>query len=90
MREQAMEAHADAETARHPPEKDGHGESFPTEHEERGYRAEVEDDHEERGRPVNAPRLLWISELHLSLHYASRSLTLDALPVIWTRSTRTS
>jgi hypothetical protein len=50
--EQPMVAHADAQAARNPPQKNGHEQRFPSEKEKCGYGAYVERDHKESRNPV--------------------------------------
>src|SRR5258708_24453994 len=56
VREEAMVAHADAETPRNPPQQNRHQERFPAKREECSDGANVKCDHEKRRNPIYGPR----------------------------------
>jgi hypothetical protein len=54
--EEAMVAHAYAESSGKPPQKYGYEEGLPTEHEERGHGSDMEHDHDDECQPYNGLR----------------------------------
>jgi hypothetical protein len=56
-----MEAHADTETSRDPPEQNGHGKSAPTKHENSGERADMKYPHENYRIPIKTRALVKIT-----------------------------
>ena len=55
MRQQPVIAHADAEASGNPIQHDGQGERLPRKQEKRSDRADVKQEHEGGGRPVQRP-----------------------------------
>lgn len=77
MREQAMVAHTNAETARNPPKNDGESKSLPAEEEKRGDGADMKRKHKKGGRPVD-----WLGERLVAgkwVHVGQRSMRCEAL-----------
>src|SRR5947209_2630561 len=69
VRQQPVVAHADAEASGHPEDDEGNDQRRPREHEERGHRAYVEDDHGDGGCPVDAPRPLLVRQLRFHVSH---------------------
>jgi hypothetical protein len=60
MGQQPVKTHADSEASRNPPEHDRYRDYFPAQHEECGHRANMKNDHEDAGVPLDGAVLVKI------------------------------